>query len=207
MSVYFFLNCVLLYTLVFTGHDLELQKNVRCLVKKYSNTKRGVYNRLPYSLYHQFIVSNQLVEHNKICYLVLQSSSEMFATVLLLFICNHLPINVYLLRRIVLIGIEDKIDNAIIWFLIAFQTCAAFIIFAPLAWSSWVHHRPKGFMSKLGFLLSKDNRWFVLQMKFDDLFGRLVSGPKVAVSIGNLKPVTTKTALDVSVTPQYFNCF
>ncbi len=210
MSALFFTNCTILGTIVYTGHVKEQYRVMRALIDRHSTLSSS---RLPYSTSHYKVVSNHLVEHNKVCYLVVRGCIELFGGVLLAFICTHLPVNVFLLRRNILLSNSSVVGDTIPWVIIYFQLAAAVIVFAPLAWCAEVYHAPKRFIPRLMGVMgrnssdkhTKPSRWLLMQMKYDDLYGRLTRGPKIAINIGPVESITFLTALEATPFLQFLN--
>ena len=199
-AAFFFTNCTILGTIVYTGHVRKLYSQVEVMLAKYSSAGQGsTISVLPVQrCYH--VLANVLAEHNKVCYLVMRGCVELFGSVLLAFICTNLPVNVFLLRRNILLH-YSTVSNLISWAIVLAQSMAAVVVFAPLAWCAEVYHRPKRWIPKLSMMLmtaaADRPKWYLLQMKYDDLYGRLMHGPKIAINIGPVESITFRSALEV----------
>ncbi len=290
----FFTNCVILGTIMFTGHALTVYRQVETLLSAFSaltttmtttttttrmrrarlfgqkkrskiwssvlggkttkmtSTAAASSRRSSWLALHSLgaVAANSLAEHNKVCYVVVRGSVDFFGGVLLAFLCTHLPVNVFLLRRNLLLSRSvAQISEVIPWTIVLFQALAAVIVFGPLAWCAKVYHHPRRYIPRLMMLMRAvartessegdggdqggdnqgggdnrggggDNRgggggnggnsssseaarqfrhrWLLLQMKYDDLYGRLLRGPKIAINIGPVESITFRTALEVS---------
>ncbi|KAH9391892.1 hypothetical protein TYRP_022391 [Tyrophagus putrescentiae] len=196
-AAFFFTNCTILGTIVYTGHVRELYSQVEVMLAKYSSAGSTTISVLPVQrCYH--VLANVLAEHNKVCYLVMRGCVELFGSVLLAFICTNLPVNVFLLRRNILLH-YSTVSNLISWAIVLAQSMAAVVVFAPLAWCAEVYHRPKRWIPKLSMMLmtaADRPKWYLLQMKYDDLYGRLMHGPKIAINIGPVESITFRSALE-----------
>ena len=60
-----------------------------------------------------------------------------------------------------------------------------------------MYHAPKRFIPKLQLMLRPGKAWLFYKLKYDDLYNRLVQGPKMAVSIGPVESVTYQSSLQV----------
>ena len=77
------------------------------------------------------------------------------------------------------------------------QVVVAAVILGPLAWCCEQYHSPKKFIPKLQPML-QNLAWIRYKLKYDDLFGQLLSGTKLAVSIGPVEAITYASASEVS---------
>lgn len=188
-SAIFFVNCTLLGTIVYGGHVMDVNREVKSLVNKSIIDSKLMLSKVHPLLYRQ------LNEHNRVCYLVIRGCTELFGNVLLCFLLIHLPTNVYLLQQNVF-SAPPIASLIILWLIIFFQALAAFVVFAPLAWASKIFHSPKKFLPKLQVLMN-GKWWLLYKLKYDDLLNRLLYGPKMALTIGTLQPITFYTALEV----------
>ena len=193
----FFVGCTLLGTLVYAGHVKEVNRAVQASLALNRCSNLGAKPVFHYTRTTSSLLSRQLNEHNRVCYLVMRGCAELFGNVLLCFLLTHLPTNVYLLQRNVFAA-PPLFTLLLFWLIIFFQALAAFVVFAPLAWVQTVFHSPRRFIPRLQMLMSGKRRWqLCYKLKYDDLLNRLLHGPKMALTIGTLQPITFYSALEV----------
>ena len=105
------------------------------------------------------------------------------------------PVNIYFVRRIIFIT-NTAVDNMIIWFIVIIVLLLAFLCLTMLSWCCSVYHSPKKYIPKLQQMM-RGPMWRETKLKFDDLYGRLMRGPKVALSIGPLGDITYLGSFEV----------
>ncbi|KAH9409889.1 hypothetical protein TYRP_009634 [Tyrophagus putrescentiae] len=192
----FFVGCTLLGTLVYAGHVKEVNRAVQASLALNRCSNLGAKPVFHYTRTTSSLLNRQLNEHNRVCYLVMRGCAELFGNVLLCFLLTHLPTNVYLLQRNVFAA-PPLFTLLLFWLIIFFQALAAFVVFAPLAWVQTVFHSPRRFIPRLQMLMSGKRRWqLCYKLKYDDLLNRLLHGPKMALTIGTLQPITFYSALE-----------
>ena len=190
----FFTMCTIMGTIVFAGHVIETNKTIWKLIEKY-RCENLMLPSIP--LPCRMIISNQMFEHNRVTYLVISGSRELFGYILYSYLLTNLPINVYLLRRNVFEQQELE-EQLLIWLVILLQLLASMIVFGPLAWCAEVYHSPEKFIPILQPMLRGPRGWLIYKMKYEDLYHRLIDdGPKLAVSIGPVRAITYMASLEV----------
>ncbi|KAH9397296.1 hypothetical protein TYRP_003606 [Tyrophagus putrescentiae] len=190
-SAVFFAYCSLLGTVVYVGHLLEINAQVKRTLTFDGIQLKTTQRRL----FRQF-----LRDHNLICFFVLQGSKDLFGGVLYAFLMTNIPIHIYGIRRWFFIR-QDAIDHLFTAAILFSQTVALIIVLLPLALCHKVFHLPKKWMNnfqlKSSGKLSKP--WLRLKLKYDDLFHRLSYGPKMAVNMGPISPVTIGAVLEFTL--------
>ena len=170
------------------------------------------YYDLP--LHHHRTFHFQLHEHNRVIYLMICGSRELFGWVLFAFLFINLPININLIRRNIFTKRLKPIESLILWFICFIQIFISFIVLCPLAWCCKVYHTPKKFIPSFQLMTiissnqqqsiecnitNQKNGWLWYKLKYDDLYQRLLYGPKFAISIGPVKEITYFNSLEVNI--------
>ncbi|KAH9403380.1 hypothetical protein TYRP_015265 [Tyrophagus putrescentiae] len=206
--VVFFTAWTVVGSVAFTSHVRELQAKVSCWLKQQQQQQFGyfkilaVQKRLPPG--GRLLVERFLREHNLVCFLVVSRSGQLFGKVILGTICTQIPINVIFVRKMVLGSSEEETPFSLrlLLFVFCFAQLLIFaIIFLPLAWCQKVYHSPKKFIPRLMLLSSSASGsgaswWWRLRLKYNDLYGRLLRGPKFAISVGELHAVTYFSSME-----------
>src|SRR5699024_9301375 len=86
---------------------------------------RGPKFRLSFVGIHFHLV-HFLREHNKCVYLAIRGNQDLFGTVMFVFLVTNIPINVFLVRRIVFES-NAPLETAIYWMVVFLQACASYI--------------------------------------------------------------------------------
>ncbi|KAJ6219639.1 hypothetical protein RDWZM_005451 [Blomia tropicalis] len=190
----FFTFCTITGTIVFCGHVIETNQTVWKLIDKY-RSHNSMLSWIPFRC--RRIIVNQLVEHNRVTYLVISGSRELFGYVLYAYLLTNIPINVYIIRRNLYETQEFK-DQLLLYVIAFLQLLAAIIVFIPLAWCAKIYHSPAMFIPILQPMLRNQHGWLLYKMKYEDLYNRLIDrGPKLAVSIGTLRAITYMASFEV----------
>ena len=143
------------------------------------------------------IVSNQLSVHNRVTYLVISGSHELFAFVLYAFLLTNIPVNVYLIQRNIFEQ-QKLMDQMVLWTVVFIQLIVFIIVFGPLAWCAEVYHSPAKFIPILQPMLRGSSGWLWHKMKYEDLYHRLIDdGPKLAVCVGSVREITYMASIEV----------
>lgn len=187
----FYVACSWFATAVFTRHAKAFYFKVKQLLK---NSRKKHYQIVFDKQHH--VIDQMIRKHNKICYLVVRGSEDLFGSVMFVFLLTNVPINVYIFWRIIFQK-RTLIDMFVYWIVILLQVGAAITVFSPLAYSCGVYHSPKKFLLVIQKHL-QGKQWVQRKLKIDDLYFRLIQGPKLAVSIGFLRAVTYLATLEVS---------
>ena len=186
----FFIICCILAAIIYGGHGGKINSDISKLLFSPSRIKSK--NKL----YHHQILYRHLTEHNKICNLVLRGGDEVFNRVMLLYFGTQVPINIYFLRQIIFLNFPI-LERTVIWCIILFQLASGLIVIGPLAWCNQIYHKPIKWIPKLQVVIGqgpKGGLWY--KMKYDDLYNRLIQGPKIALKIGPIKSITYFSALE-----------
>ncbi|KAH9405349.1 hypothetical protein TYRP_001197 [Tyrophagus putrescentiae] len=195
----FFIYCSLLGTLVYTGHLTEIGDRVNRLLQAYSfqtGSFSGYGSLMVFPVTYRPLFTRFLHDHNLICSLVLTGSRDLFGDILFVFLLTNMPINIWLIRRLFVLN-QTTIDHLLLWTVISCQSAALAIVFWPLAYCQKVFHSPKKWINLFQLKSKGSVRWLRLKLKYDDLFHRLSTGPKMAISIGPIDAITFGTALEV----------
>lgn len=188
-----FTTMTVLGTLVFTSHLLGFQKQLMAILKAHKRLKfiPPVCN----NLFERF-----LRQHNVIVANVVSCSGQLWGKIVLATVCTQIPINIIFVRKIAFSGEETPLTLKLVLFLIFAVQLALFgLIFAPLSWCQKVYHSPKKFIPQF-LLLTTGSPWRRLRFKYNDLYGRLLRGPKFAISIGPLHAITYFSSLELLFT-------
>ena len=186
----FFLASTIISTIVCAGHIIEMRKSLENVLVRYSQKNM----RIPFK--EKWIIDRHLVEHNKVCYYILYGSIAIFGNVMYAFLWTNIPINIILLRRNLFIQNQAVMDFYLIWLIWLCQLAAAMVFFIPLSWDHAVYHSPKKIIVKLQAMMA-GSRWMFTKLKYDDLYNRLISGPKLGVMIGPIDCITYWSSLQV----------
>lgn len=187
----FFTFAAFLATLVFAGHTVQLTAQIRKLLRAREHSRNILFQTGTVNTLWRY-----LEQHNRVCYLCVTGSRTLFGSVLLAFLYTNIPVNVNVISQNIL-GNRSMTDLLLFWIVALFQVTCFVGVFAPLAWAHSVYHSPARFIPGLQLRL-KDRRWIWLKVKYDDLYNRLLVGPKMGVSIGPLKVVTYMAFVEVS---------
>ncbi|KAJ6220372.1 hypothetical protein RDWZM_006184 [Blomia tropicalis] len=185
---------ILIGTIVFAGHIIEMNQKIWKLIKK-CRKKGGMLCSI--SNRSHMIVSNQLSVHNRVTYLVISGSHELFAFVLYAFLLTNIPVNVYLIQRNIFEQ-QKLMDQMVLWTVVFIQLIVFIIVFGPLAWCAEVYHSPAKFIPILQPMLRGSSGWLWHKMKYEDLYHRLIDdGPKLAVCVGSVREITYMASIEV----------
>ena len=191
----FFIMCTIILTIINAGHVIETNQIIWKLIGKYRSDNSKL---LFIPLQCQMILSNQLKEHNRITYIVIGSSRELFGYINYVFLLTNIPINVYTLRRNLYVQ-QMLQDQILLWTLVLIQLLTFLIVFIPPSWCTKVNHSPAKFIPILQPMIQRPNLiWFKYKMKYDDLYYRLIdNGPKLGMTIGPERAITYMTSFEV----------
>src|SRR5699024_2066514 len=129
-------------------------------------------------------------------YLV-DGGEKLFGALMFAFVLTNLPINIYLLRKIMFTPTGMLPYIRLLYYLLFLVHTAIFaLLMLPISWASTRLHEPKRWLSKAQ-LVNTHSKLLWHRLKVDDLFGRLVSGPKISIYMGPSNPITFKTTLEV----------
>ena len=185
-------------------YQLQPQDDLRIRLMMPIMLKHHNYYDLP--LRYQRIFHFQLHEHNRTIFLVISGCRLLFGWVLFAFLLIHIPINVNLIRRCIYIQHLTLVELLVIWVIGLAQILITCFVICPLAWAYTVYHSPKKFIPTFQLLSTTtativggngQNGWLWYKLKYDDLYQRLLYGPKFALSIGPVKEVTYFNSLEV----------
>ena len=193
----FFVMCITMLTIVNAGHVIETSRTIWKLINKY-RTKN--YFMLPsISLSYRNVIANQLIEHNRVTYLAIASSRELFGYINYAFLLTNIPINVFILRRN-LYEPQKFLDQFLLWDICLTQMLTFLIVFLPPSSCTKVFHSPGRFIPILQPMLQNSSSgWIKYKMKYENLYHRLIdNGPKLALTIGPVRAITYMTSLEVS---------
>ena len=188
-----FTGSIFLGTFTLTGYLIEGQARLEKLLARYARWRLSLPIRFK-ALFEQFIA-----DHNLTCYLVVEDSRRLFGNVLLGFLYTQIPMNVLFLRRIVLFTYTDLTLTVILSIAVFVQLAISANVFLPFAWCCTVYHRPKRFIVKFQGM-TRGVAWLPTKIKYDNLYGRLIRGPKIAITIGPLAEVTYFTTAEFVLT-------
>src|SRR5699024_6937249 len=111
------------------------------------------------------------------------------------FVLTNIPINVFMIKWMIF-GSKSWNDFGMILGVLIGQSLAAGCSFSLFAYYGETFHRPKKVIVILLTMLG-GREWLWYRMKFDDLYGRLTYGKKIACAVGSLKNITYFSALEV----------
>ncbi len=211
----FFTTGVLTAGLIFVRHLNEQRRAVERLLQGLLIKKTERY----LSPNCRLTVERHLAEHNTVSYLILAGSERMFGNATAAFVytnaspvfCSRIflkyftylqiPINIFLLARIVFQRHQMWFTLATYWTVVAIQLLELVVVFSPVSHAHIVLHKPAKMIPHLqaammmvdgcGGLTKKKHTkaasmsaWTRLKLKHDDLYGRLLSGPKLTATCG-----------------------
>lgn len=204
-AAFFFTYCTVLAFTVYSGHVTELYRKVEGMLRK----------RVSLTLIEYFAFRDFLVGHCWASYLFTTGGVKLFSAIMWAFLATNTPINIYCLQRLVFYK-QPFFVTVIVWFIICLQICALCVVLGPLARCCQLLHRPTKWIARFQLMTSEtlsdqfgnsSNRitsgqkqkrqWTMLKFKFNDLFFRLLFGPKYAICIGPTSPITYMTAVEV----------
>lgn len=179
LTIFFTMSSVIV-RLVYGGHVEQITGQVAQLSSK---EQLKIRLGIPRTILDIF-----LVDHNRVCYFMSARNLQLFGSVMFVFILTNLPINIYLISRVLLAR-----NHPLEWLLLATiftaQVTAATVVMAPMAANCKVMHSPTKIIPKLQLLL-RGRAWRIYKFKFMDLYVRLSCGPKFGVSVGDLNAIT-----------------
>jgi len=110
---FFFTYYSIIGTVVYTGHVIELNQSIMKLMGA---------NRLTRLMPHssRLTIQQQLDDHNRVCYLVVRGSQELFGWVLFVYLLTNLPINVYFVQRNIFTDELPPIERLFMWLVVFF---------------------------------------------------------------------------------------
>ena len=199
--VVLFTTMTILGAVVFIGHLREWQCRVRVVIDAHfvKKKRRTLLKPPKIPASGRLLLERLLCEHNLISYLVISCSDQLFGKVVLATICTQIPINIVFVKKIV-IGSEQETPLSfkfLLFIIFAIQLGVFAGIFVPLSWCQSQYHSPKSLVHRL-MLATTDSGawWWTLRLKYNDLYGRLVCGPKVAITVGPLHAITYFSSLE-----------
>ena len=215
----FFVYCAIFTTIVCRFHLIEIEKPILKIIHHYKNIfhlncqlhqqklhltirkRLHLINCIP--LRHLPIFHFQLNEHNQTTYLLLCSCLTLFGKILFAFLLTNIPVNIYFIRRNLLEN-PQLIERVCLWIAWLLQIGICCMIIIPAAWCNRVAHSPKDFITNFQLLTTKINNngnhaggWIMYKLKYEDLYQRLLYGPKLALTIGTVKPITYLSSCEV----------
>ncbi len=196
---FFFGAQTFLGTVIFTGHVLEERRLLSLKLSHHRGKKRlpSVVALLP--------IFRFLKEHNLVCYQVLSGSQQLWSRLIFGVLLTQAPINIVFLRRL----FSERTPNSLRFLFAIFilvQLAIYGIIFVPLSWCYSVYHSPAKLFPRMLMQMSSNllffggrrrQFWLLGKLKYDDLYGRLMRGPRIAVFIGPLHAITYLSSLEV----------
>lgn len=139
------------------------------------------------------LVKDFLCRHTSLTTLVVAGSEQFFGKIIFAALCTIIPGNIIFVRTALL---PDKAPALKLVMATAFLAEAAIVagIFLPLSYYQKKVHAPKEFIPRLLLMLgegggggrSQRHPWLTTKLKYEDLYGRLTSGPKLGFSMGSL---------------------
>ena len=119
----------------------------------------------------------------------------MYGRIVFAYILTNIPISIYYVRRLFFVD-QPFIEALTELIILGIEIISDMVIFGPMAWCCQVYHSPKKFIPKLQLML-RGHRCIPLKLKLDDLYNRLVRGPKMATTIGPMHPITYSSTVEV----------
>ena len=201
MVAYQFMTLVQMGTLfVYFSFSMALMLvyKVRYSVRRFSES----FQKVTSSVWLEREVWHFLGEHHRLSVDLLKGNQELWSSETALFLfTNSLP-NVYLCTRLLLDQLTP-VERLTFGLIFSGQTMATLIIFFPLATFPWaLHHLMiKRILFDVQGQMKKGSRKCALllcKLKVDDLFGRLLRGPKIGCTAGPLGVVTYHSVTEVN---------
>ena len=166
-------------------------------IQKFKNSQ-NCSKIFSFSAYHHL-----LVEHQRICFIYLRLSRDIFNLTSYFLVLTLLPINVYSVSVLVL-GRQFGPIKAVYLLIIAIEAVVLAGSTLPAQLTA-VLHRPAQFIPNLQWTVLKSKRilncknlqLFKLKLKYDNLTLLLTSGPKIALSVGPLQQLTKANLYEV----------
>lgn len=208
----FLITVAILGTVIFTSHLIEWKNKVEAFLQKQTQKLQTPIN---FSLGGRSLMECFLREHNLIALEVIDCSGQLWGKIIFATICTQIPINIIFVKKLLVASLssenEGDVSSPLLHLIyicvFVFQVFIFAVIFVPLGWCQKVYHSPKRFIPRF-LLLSTGNgaRCWRLRLKYDDLYGRLMRGPKIALNVGELHDITYMTAAEVTCLKKLF-CF
>ncbi|KAH9390374.1 hypothetical protein TYRP_023125, partial [Tyrophagus putrescentiae] len=207
-SAYYIFLCLIRWTflfaaqtfigkVVFTGHVSDERRLLKANLRICQQRNRNI---LP--LFLERSVFCFLREHNLVCFHVLSGSLQLWGRLIFGILLTQVPINIVFVKRLFFDQTPALLRLVFAIFFVA-QVLIYGIIFLPLSYCTKVYHSPKKIIPQLIQHLTGQNavaggrRWTLGNaLKLDDLYGRLMNGPRFAVFIGSLQPITYLSSLE-----------
>mgnify|MGYP007002774456 CR=1 FL=1 len=120
---------------------------------------------------------------------MLEGSDRLFGDILLGFLYTQIPVNVIFLRRIILFSSANPTLTLVLTIACAVQLAVCAGVLLPFAWCQAIYHSPKRFIFRLQ-AATRGHAWLATKLNYEDLYGRLIRGPKISLSIGPISEVT-----------------
>ena len=188
-----FFTCItVLGTMSTPNYLIEVQAELKkvCFKKGKKSVKIIPLKRKP-------LIDNFLVEHTRLCTTVVETSRTLYGPLIFATVLTMIPSNVIFVRRIFLLATPPSL-RLIFLLVFVIQSELVLFIFVPLSWCHQVYHCPKRFIPGLLLRISAQNSgWMRTKLKYDDLYGRLMSGPKLGLSVGPMHTITYFSSLEV----------
>ena len=182
-------------TLVFTSHVREWQSRIKPVINLYFQQT----HKLTIPVSGRLLFERFLCEHNLVSYMVISCTAQLWGNVVLATVCTQIPINIVFVKKIVT-GSEQETPlslKLLLFIIFAVQLGIFASIFAPLSWCSKVYHSPKKLIHRLMLTTTGSGAWWwTLRLKYNDFYGRLVHGPKVAITVGPLHAITYLSSME-----------
>ena len=199
--VILFTTMTILGTLVFTSHLREWQNRVKAVLDAHFRKKRSFFKLPTIPVSGRLLLERLLREHNLISYLVVSCSDQLWGNVVLATVGTQIPINIVFVKKIVSPGSDQETTPLSLKFLLfiifAIQMGVFAGIFVPLSWCQSQYHSPKKLVHRLMLSTTGSGAWWwTLRLKYAELYGRLVRGPKVAITVGPLHAITYLSSLE-----------
>ncbi|KAH9402600.1 hypothetical protein TYRP_016131 [Tyrophagus putrescentiae] len=187
----FFTTASILAMAVQAAHCKSVQ---RSSLQQSLRSARADHNR-SLNLAEMVKVAHFLAEHNILSGQIIRSNRELWGRVMAAFVITNLPLNIYALGQILLSG-RPLVELVVLVLVISIQAVAFQVTMGPLAKVCETMHAPQQELAALQPYIT-GSRWILLKLKVDDLKLRLSCGrPKVAVSIGAARELTSETVLE-----------
>lgn len=150
-----------------------------------------------------FAYQNLLVEHQRLTFIYLRLSENLFGLTSYLLVLTLLPINVYCVAVLVLGRQFGPIKG--VYLIIIFIQSVVMVGSTLPAQLTAVMHRPAKFIPSLQWMVVKSGQilnckrlqLLKLKLKYDSLMLLLTSGPKIAVRVGPLQQLTKANLYEV----------
>ncbi len=206
---FFFTGCSLMTVVVNAGPCKELQRNLRQWIsveagKRLRSNGSGKGSSLKTLSFLAADVRHFLAEHSAHSSVIQDGNRQLYGLGIAAFLLINLPVNATVLAELTF-NLADKSLSELLFLLLVltFQLAAFAVNLLPQAVFCRRMHAPQEEAVALQPYLTisggngSDSRYVLLKLKLDDLKSRLSVGkPKVAFTVGALRPVTFETIVE-----------